>query len=234
MGIFSNKQSNLKEIWISSLRLYHKAFSQIWYLGVLAGMLTTISILLNVLYRDKGISLKILSFGSPLLISLVTVYLTSLILFNANNINNNQIVSLKNSLAYINKRFIKVVISVFILYFLYSFGLIAFILPGIFLFILFSMVQPLTLLDSNGIIESFKNSHKIVWGNWWRTFAILMPLMFINYWTGILLSYAFNNHRWYLIGIIGPLAILFYPLFYVCILVVFNDLKSRKTTNPIE
>ncbi len=77
-------------------------------------------------------------------------------------------------------------------------GTIAFILPGIFVFILLSMAQPLVLLEDKGIIESLKGSCKLIWGKWWNTFAIMFPLLIGNYWLGFSISFAGNHSKWLL------------------------------------
>ncbi len=53
-------------------------------------------------------------------------------------------------------------------------------LPGIFLAIIFILYTPIILFDHYKALAALKYSWKLVWGNWWRTFAFLLLFVIIN------------------------------------------------------
>lgn len=52
-------------------------------------------------------------------------------------------------------------------------GLILLIVPGLILMVSLMMYMALLLFENKGAVESLTGSHKLVWGNWWRSSAIL-------------------------------------------------------------
>ncbi len=60
-------------------------------------------------------------------------------------------------------------------------GLVALILPGIFVFIKLSYYEPAVLLNNKGILESLKISWNITRGNWWRIFALFILLVLVSW-----------------------------------------------------
>ena len=59
-------------------------------------------------------------------------------------------------------------------------GYIALIIPGIFLSLSLAFYALCIVLEGDGIIESLKHSHRLVWGHWWRT-AIIATVVFVIY-----------------------------------------------------
>ncbi|EKD45301.1 MAG: hypothetical protein ACD_69C00352G0002 [uncultured bacterium] len=244
MSIFSKNPLTIKEIWITSLQLYRKVFTQVWYLGMTIGIFVTVSLLFNVFYGTNDTSsFKVAHVILPIFIELIALYLTSVILYRIYNIAIEQAVSLKDSMIFINKKYFIIASSMAVMFILSMLGTIAFILPGVFLIVLFAMGQPLILFDNQGIIGAIKGSCKLVWGNWWRTFALIFPLLFIAYWMSFSMSrVAATTGKWYFFASGNMLfAVLFYPLITSCNLVIFNDLKLRRkireittTTTPTE
>ena len=52
-------------------------------------------------------------------------------------------------------------------------GSILLLVPGVILTLSLVMYMALLLFERKGAIESLTGSHKLVWGNWWRTCAVL-------------------------------------------------------------
>jgi hypothetical protein len=52
-------------------------------------------------------------------------------------------------------------------------GLCLLVIPGVILMVSLMFFWYLIVLEDQGAIASLRNSHKLVWGNWWRTAAIL-------------------------------------------------------------
>jgi hypothetical protein len=52
-------------------------------------------------------------------------------------------------------------------------GFVLLIVPGMILIVSLMLATPILLLENKGPIDSLTSSHKLVWGHWWRTAAIL-------------------------------------------------------------
>jgi len=51
-------------------------------------------------------------------------------------------------------------------------GLVLLVIPGLILMLSLFFFWYLILLENQGALDSLKSSHKLVWGNWWRTLAV--------------------------------------------------------------
>lgn len=52
-------------------------------------------------------------------------------------------------------------------------GLLLLLVPGFILMVSLMMYMALLLFENKGAVDSLTGSHKLVWGNWWRSSAIL-------------------------------------------------------------
>jgi hypothetical protein len=52
-------------------------------------------------------------------------------------------------------------------------GLVLLIIPGIILAVSLLLCYPTAMLDDKGPVSALTESHRLVWGNWWRTFVML-------------------------------------------------------------
>jgi len=140
-----------------------------------------------------------------------------------------------------------------ILYFLaVGLGTVLLVIPGIILMLSMYLFSTAIILDDKGIIESLKYSHSLIWGNWWRTAIIFtVPVVIIiglYVLLGIVLSLvmasmaasagSFNpadlsQFSWFIIAEAIINAII-YPLFYAMAVVVYHDLKVRKSGGDLE
>jgi len=140
-----------------------------------------------------------------------------------------------------------------ILYFLaVVLGTVALVIPGIILMLSMYLFSTAIVLDDKGIVESLKYSHRLVWGNWWRTaiiFTVPIVIIFGLYvLLGIVLSLvmatmaagtgSFNpadlsQFSWFFLAEAVINAIV-YPLFYAMAVAVYHDLKVRKSGGDLE
>jgi hypothetical protein len=78
---------------------------------------------------------------------------------------------------------IKKAIPVFIALILYSLivglGMMLLIIPGLILMLTLLFYQILIVNDNEGVFSSLRTSHRLVWGNYWRTAAVITVPMFI-------------------------------------------------------
>jgi hypothetical protein len=122
-------------------------------------------------------------------------------------------------------------------------GSILLVIPGLILLVSLMLATSLAMFEGKGPVDSLIGSHKLVWGNWWRTFVILSIggiLVFVIYmavalvigvitpFIGLgmddLLMYSLVSGM--LIGLF--MNILVTPFFSALLIAVYWDLKLRK------
>jgi hypothetical protein len=120
-------------------------------------------------------------------------------------------------------------------------GFVLLVIPGIILLISMMLATGLVMFEGKGPIDSLIGSHKLVWGNWWRTFVILSIggiLVFVIYMAvalvvGIFTPFVgldnvlmFTLVSTLLIGVL--MNVLVTPFFSALLIAVYWDLKLRK------
>lgn len=126
--------------------------------------------------------------------------------------------------------------SIFLAFFISTLSIIAgffmMLFPGVFLSVMFMFCIPSIVLDNVGGFASLKTSWKLVWGNWWRSFVVIViPVLISVFMMGILLSIAKQNAL-LLIVMNAIVMSLLTPLFYSVMLVQFNALKNALKEKP--
>ena len=58
------------------------------------------------------------------------------------------------------------------------FGLILLVIPGLILMLSLMLYSPIIMLEKEGAYAALRKSHRLVWGNWWRS-AIVLSVPFI-------------------------------------------------------
>lgn len=122
-------------------------------------------------------------------------------------------------------------------------GLVLLLIPGLILMISLALCFNLVLLEDKGPVASLSGSHNLVWGNWWRTLAILIVgfvIVFVIYIAiGLVLGVAvpllgmgsddplaFTMIASALVGVLGSLILT--PFYIAMVVAVYWDLKLRK------
>jgi hypothetical protein len=126
-------------------------------------------------------------------------------------------------------------------------GMALLVIPGIILMLSLAFYQMLIVVDDNHTFESLRTSHRLVWGNWWRTATVFMVpavLYLVIYVVlalvlGLVIPLTGNvGGRTALEFAINVMAIAVgtfsIPLFYSVALAQLNDLKLRKQGFDLE
>jgi hypothetical protein len=79
-------------------------------------------------------------------------------------------------------------------------GLVLLIIPGLILTVSLALCFNLALFENKGPIDALTESHRLVWGNWWRTTAILT--------VGFVIIFVFYLIAGLIIGVLTPLLVL--------------------------
>jgi hypothetical protein len=124
------------------------------------------------------------------------------------------------------KKIIPITITSFVYQAIIILGLFLFILPGIYVGILFFMYLPLLVLDDNSMVDSFINSIKLVLGSWWETFLLtLIPTGLIYLIREVMREYFLRAPI--IIGLSIILLTILIPYSYSLTLIQFNNLKKK-------
>jgi hypothetical protein len=121
-------------------------------------------------------------------------------------------------------------------------GFVLLIIPGLILVVSLMLSVNLAIYENKGPVQSLRESHRLVWGNWWRTAAILtigFTIVLVIYLiagvvAGVLFAFAglagdgllFTT----LVGVVvgGLMNLLVTPFYISLVIAVYWDLKLRK------
>lgn len=130
-------------------------------------------------------------------------------------------------------------------------GFILLIIPGLILWVSLAFFAMCIVLEGDGILESLWHSHRLVWGNWWRTFVIFSVVMIVYYVIylaievpfAVIDQIAFDTELGALPGfgqamlsMAGDMiaTVITFPLMTAVFVAVFHDLKLRKEGQDLE
>ena len=60
-------------------------------------------------------------------------------------------------------------------------GFVVLVIPGLILVLTLIFFQVLIVTEDTGVVESLKTSHRLVWGNYWRTATVITIPLFVIY-----------------------------------------------------
>jgi hypothetical protein len=131
-----------------------------------------------------------------------------------------------------------------------SVGFVLLVIPGLILMITLLFFQVLIVVDDEGIIASLKLSHNLVWGNYWRTTAVILVPFFIIYALIMVVAFAagffgavtspemVDGQMSMSFGVLDMLmavvSVLMVPLLNSIFVAHVNDLKLRKSGSDLE
>lgn len=116
----------------------------------------------------------------------IIAWLISIIIYNAilsriGNISKGNSDELYNSLIVGLKKSLPVFIAAILYTLAISLGFVLLVIPGLILMVTMLFFQIMIVVEDEGIIASLKSSHSLVWGNYWRTTAVIMIPFFVIY-----------------------------------------------------
>lgn len=131
-----------------------------------------------------------------------------------------------------------------------SAGFVLLVIPGLILMITLMFFQVLIVVEDEGIIASLKLSHNLVWGNYWRTTAVILVPFFIMYALIMVVAFAagffgavsgpemaggqMNMSFGVFDMLVAAASVLTVPLLNSIFIAHVNDLKLRKSGSDLE
>ena len=139
------------------------------------------------------------------------------------------------------KRLLPMLIAAILYMIVVSLGMVLLIIPGMIVMLTLMFFSVAMVLDEEGIISSLSRSHKLVWGNWWRTATVLtVPLVIVFVMMmAVSLLMAFLGQFLPAAGVVSLVMqivvnALTQLLFYAIFVVQYQDLILRKEGTDLE
>lgn len=143
-------------------------------------------------------------------------------------------------IAFVARRLLTIILAFILFMLAVAIGTVLLVIPGLLLMVSLYLFLPAIVLDGKGAIESLKYSHGLVWGNWWRTAAIVTIAVIIIYVLMLLVGAAIGlalivtgltPATAFLIetGTSALATLVITPFFTALYVEVYRDLKMRKT-----
>lgn len=228
---------SISKIISSSIQLYKKSFEKGWFLFLLLAFSAALSTL--PLFFPVGSPVLIQSPITPakLFVSILSffllIYFQAMLICLFDKIGKDQYSGYKAIAFFSLKKYLIIVGSTVVVFFLIGAGMLLFIFPGLYLAVLLMYPIFSILLDGDGVFSSIKRSAKIVWGKWWRTLIILFIATLIMaggelifWWISVHLFHL-AKHQWsyFIINLIPSFFLT--PWLIAVLLEQYYDLKMR-------
>ncbi len=111
-------------------------------------------------------------------------------------------------------------------------GFIAFVVPGLIIALMFSLIYPAIMLEGTGVLGSLSRSRVLVSNRWQKTFGLLLLLgIIVAIFNGVFVLIAFP------FGVVSPLisgilTALITPIFAIAITLYYYSMKARTLPPP--
>jgi hypothetical protein len=254
---FSASTLPINRIWENSFGLYKKTVGKTWYLAFIAALLPSLSSFWHK-SGTLGTNFRLANLAYEILALLIVLYLSSVVMHYTYTLAASPNAKIGNSLRSVLAKYLTLFGATFFIYLVLfilliiilaavmgiknietlpvnvllekaGVGLIIWLVISLFALILCTFTTPSILFDNRGCFAAIKHSIKLVWKNWWRTFAaFFLPILLICVISILLQETVVNEPLNILVGALFTGLSL--PFIQSIILVQFNDLKLRKKT----
>lgn len=180
------------------------------------------------------LSVFLLIFFLFLLILWITTTVTHGICIKyASNLISEEIPSFRNAFSFAIHKLPSLLVMTLIIDILVIFGLLALVLPGVIIGIMYSLVIPVILNENVGALDSLSRSKSLVDGRWLKTFAIFIIItIVIAVASSIagLIAMPFGDFSWLASSV---LVALFEPLLPITIAVHYFSMRGKEEQRSI-
>lgn len=236
MAAFSEKPQKMIDIWRSTLRLYGDGFFKVWYLAAIVGVLSSIVFLFQIIHTQHFALNQKMDIESSLIaigVGFFLVYFMSVILHRMYFIGRGNGVPLIDSMRLVAKRYLLILVTSVLLFTIIILGLVLFVIPGLIAFIFFVFSEVEILFDNKRVFSAIGASCHLVWGNWWRTFGVILPFLVV--------MWAVNTG----VGMVATKEPILFVVFNIIVMVVlqplgasvllaqYSDLLARRRTEDV-
>lgn len=222
-------------------RLCKASFSKIFLLALISAFINQIpSAFMGFTPGEEMTELPVGALWAFALTAVISMVFYGAVIARVDAISRGESVSLGEALGVGLRRFFPILISLILFTILVMLGLVVLIIPGLIVMLTLVFAPYLSVTDKLGPIEALKQSHRLVWGNWWRTAAIFAVIMFIVFaayflmgmlgalagaFGGVDVDSGFNLFQYLVLPLVTAIVS---PLIYAFSMSVLNDLKLRR------
>ncbi len=230
----------------SGFRLFAAGFKKAIGLSLAANVIVYLPFLVLIPYAMSSGQAQAEGFLAILAVAMVVAGVVSMAFYLAiihlyGTIARDESVSIGASLVVGLKRLLPLIVATILYLLVVSLGMVLLIIPGLILMLTLMFFSVAMVLDDEGMVSSLNRSHKLVWGNWWRTATVLTVPVVIVFVMMIAVSLllAFLGHMIPAPGIVGLVMqvvvnALTQLLFYAIFVVQYQDLILRKEGTDLE
>lgn len=233
----------------NGFKLFSACFTSVFGLAFLSGLVNQLTSF--VLLNDTDPNTGLPQLGATLIMAyLVSVFLSmwlyAAIVARIHAIFTGQPMAIGESLSFGLTRLLPLVLWLIVYFVALIVGIILLIVPGMILGVSLAFASYAVVIERTGAIESLKASHRLVWGHWWRTAALLTIAGFILFVVYLLVAFvagitialdpALLTSTGFTIAdtIVTPLLTgLVTPLFYALTMSAYYDLKLRRSGDDL-
>lgn len=231
---FAVKPQTKLSILQDGVKLYAATLNKVWYLALILTIFSAIPEVFQALKGNGGIPpVFTLSQGIYFFIMMfISAFFIGVIMHRMYVLATQPKISLKTSFILAKEKWLTVYGAMLIAALIVIAGVVAFVVPGIFLSVLLSFYLPLILLDNATVIDAIKRSYHLVWGWWWRTFFVMVVPYFtiLVFIIAAVLMVGQDNYLGQALSKIVVMTMLT-PFLIAVILVLYNDMKLRRGIN---
>lgn len=227
MSRFKTTPQSFREILQNGFNLYWEGIQTLWLWSLVLAVVSNIPNWIMVYFIKQRYSMKTLIGVDIFCLIFVPfiAFLMAYIMYQLFLIGSQSKKSSEEVISLILNRLILLSVALFVNIFVSSLGLALLIVPGIFIAVMLTFVQPLILFDDNSLIDAYKNSWNLVKSNWWHIFTVLtVPIVLMVIAAPSL--YSGNPSVIHIIFDVIRMAIVT-PLLFAFILTMFYDAKAR-------
>ncbi|MEM2119338.1 MAG: hypothetical protein QW840_04360 [Candidatus Bathyarchaeia archaeon] len=186
-------------------------------------------------------SAEILNYFSTYLVPLLSMLLAILVVFwilsvlvsgiiikAASELTEKGVTSLETAFIFTIGKIPRLLLVNLIVSILIALGAVAFIIPGIIVFIVYSLTQQAVIIEDAKALDSLSRSKTLVSNRWLKTFALTFSVWLITlfvYFVGSLLAAPFGAYSWIASGAITALAT---PLPTIALTVHYYSMLARE------
>jgi hypothetical protein len=252
MAIQPTQPQSIGGVLDTSFQLYKASVAKVWPLSLLLAISGSLPFLYLIVKggnigTDPMAAVALLGDGqywlTNLLVVLISLVAMAALFVRTNAIGVDSETSMGDALQFALGRFLLLFANLILFSIALMIGFVLLIIPGFILMVSLMLSFSLVVLERKGPFEALVGSHNLVWGNWWRTTAILTVgfiILFVLYLAvSMLLSLTmpivglrFGDPFLYALissSIISMLITLIATPYYISLLLaIYWDLKLRK------
>ena len=249
---YATQPQSIGKVLDNGIRLCLASFPAIVLFAFLAALITSLPGFLAPPPPESGEAVDVAQVMSKTLVPSLLSMLVGFVFMNAMMVRihataHDRNIGMGASLGIGVKKLLPVFVGMIIYMVAILLGMVLLVIPGIILMLSLAFYQMLIVVDDNRTFESLRASHRLVWGNWWRTATVfLVPAVLylvIYVVLGLVLGLFIpltegEGGRTTLELAINVMTVAVstfsMPLFYSVALTLLNDLKLRKQGLDLE